>query len=523
MPPRLQVARGVAGPKQGVAYPTTLEQLRLRLEAINPSLELRNPARPVVLLADVGGLRPLAFDADVHKLFASLGDASSSVAIEVRMLFPEAGAHPLLVQVPLVVMPPPSSAPSSPARQPPGSMQPSSPQPPSQPPSRQPVRRPPSSPPSLRKARPVSAPAERCGKAAPFCPPGAVSQPLQSSPLLVDAGFRRPLPKTPPYPPHPAKYDSRPGRWLDSEWAGMTATGGATGTVSAHMLEAFGLRDEYERLRVTSLRRRAALQKLLEVRDSVPSCHMVSRSISARSSTAKASQGEACIATDAEKRARMMPNNWEEGEFTPIAGRDVAKLAKVIESLQAIEGDAAARLQDDEVRVTWRILDARKLLADERRLAHGRLSLSPKRVLMESPWLTFGNLGSLIFRIYPRGDGSALSGGATVFMWMARTPGVSFSFNLELGRAARQQEGGKLEPSGTCFATAPRLWQADMVHYRMDICWSEVAALLTDMTAEERLDITFNVLQWHIIRSPEDLETERDGFETTVNTKEVVQ
>jgi len=42
-----------------------------------------------------------------------------------------------------------------------------------------------------------------------------------------------------------------------------------------------------------------------------------------------------------------------------------------------------------------------------------------------------------------------------------------------------------------------------MVHYRMDICWSEVAAVLTDMAAEDSLDFTINVLQWHIIRPPE--------------------
>lgn len=196
----------------------------------------------------------------------------------------------------------------------------------------------------------------------------------------------------------------------------------------------------------------------------------------------------------------MDPGNWEEGEFSPVAGRDIPKLCEVIESLQAIEGDAAARLRDEEVRVVWHLADARKRLTDERRLAHGRPQLAPKRVLVESPWLEFGNLGSVVFRFYPRGDGSALTGGATIFMWMARAPGISFSFHLQLGRA--QARCDEAEDVGAVFATAPRLWQSEMVHYRMDVCWSEVAAVLMDLAPQERLDITLRVLQWHVIRPP---------------------
>merc|ERR1740130_1748040 len=95
-----------------------------------------------------------------------------------------------------------------------------------------------------------------------------------------------------------------------------------------------------------------------------------------------------------------------------------------------------------------------------------------------------------------------LDGGTTIFLWMARAPGVSFSFNLLLGRAEREEREAE-SIGGAFFATAPRIWQADMVHYRMDICWSEVAAVLTDMAAEDSLDFTINVLQWHIIRPPE--------------------
>lgn len=292
------------------------------------------------------------------------------------------------------------------------------------------------------------------------------------------------------------------------------------------MLEAFGLRDEYERLRISSMRRRAALQKLLEVRESVPSCHIASRSASSQASNTKTSQGEACVAIDAEQRTRMNPNNWEDGEFTPVAARDVDKLRDVIASLQSIEGDATTRLRDEDARVTWHIEGARKRLTDERRLAHGRSQLTPKRVLVESPWLKFGSLGSIIFRMYPKGDGTALPGGVTIFLWMARAPGISFSFNVELGRASRWQSG-KCESAGSFFATAPRLWQADMVHYRMDINWSEVGALLLDMNAEESLDLALNVLQFHVIQSPEELavsvaasESQRLNLETTLTPEE---
>jgi len=211
----------------------------------------------------------------------------------------------------------------------------------------------------------------------------------------------------------------------------------------------------------------------------------------------------------------MQPNNWEAGDFTTIAARDIEAFREVIKSLQEIECDATTRLRDEEVTVAWHIIDARKRFADERRLAHGRVQLTPKRVLVESPWLNFGNLGSVIFRLYPRGDGSALSGGATIFLWMARAPGVSFSFNVQMCRAS-SREDDRSRGSGAAFATAPRLWQADMVHYRMDVCWSEVAAVLNDLGAADPLELTLNVLQWHKICLPEEVESQVETLEPTL-------
>lgn len=233
------------------------------------------------------------------------------------------------------------------------------------------------------------------------------------------------------------------------------------------------------------------------------------------------SAGEASIAMTADQRRSMDPNNWEEGEFSCVAGRDIDKLREVIESLQAIEGDAASRLQDEQVCVTWHVTEARKRIADEKRMSNRRLQLSAKRVLVESPWLKFGNLGSVIFRFYPRGDGSALTGGSTIFLWMAKTPGVSFSFNLQFGRSDVRSPRKGSDSAGTIFATAPRLWQADMVHYRMDVSWSEVSAVLADLSHEECLDLSINVLQWHIIKSPEADQTQMIR-ETTLRPEEVV-
>lgn len=446
-----------------------------------------------MLLADVAGVRrTLAFDSDVRELFRKPGE-TPSVAVEVRELFPEAGAQPFFVHVPVIAPSPPSGGPRSSRGKTPASGG---------------VCKDP-----VARARPLSAPPKGATVKRPAFFPAPVTSQLPQRPCLAGAEFRRPLPTRPSVGRGPsggsnggqAKFDSRPGRWLDSEWAAMTATAGKTGTVSCHMLEAFGLRDEYERMQVTSERTRAALQKLLEVRDSVPGeALFLGRSFARASShiSAKTSVGEASVSSDAEKRARMDPSDWEEGEFSPVTGRDAKKLWEVVESLQSIEDDAATRLRDEKVSVTWYLANARKRFTDERRLAHGRSQLTPKKVLVESPWLEFGNLGSLVFRVYPRGDAMCLDGGTTVFLWMARAPGVSFSFNLLLGRAEREEREAE-SIGGAFFATAPRIWQADMVHYRMDICWSEVAAVLTDMAAEDSLDFTINVLQWHIIRPPE--------------------
>jgi hypothetical protein len=214
----------------------------------------------------------------------------------------------------------------------------------------------------------------------------------------------------------------------------------------------------------------------------------------------------------------MDPFNWEEGEFSPITGRDAAAIRQVIQSLEALESDAAMRLRDRQVRIPWRIADARRRLADERRLANGSLDLVPKRVMLESSWLPFSEHGTVMFRIYPYGDASAYAGGTTVFMWMARVPGISFNFNLQLRRGA----GNENNDDHIAISTAPRLWQADMCHYRMDIAWSEVSALLSDLKAGEYLEFAINVLQWHPIRPPEEvvkhplLNGEEENFDETL-------
>lgn len=181
------------------------------------------------------------------------------------------------------------------------------------------------------------------------------------------------------------------------------------------------------------------------------------------------------------------PQSWEHAghaqqKLPQVAAHDISELHKVIESLQEMEAMVAARLHDEELSAVWRLGEARRRLSEERRLMVGRPQLLPRRLLVESPWINFGELGRILFRFYPSGDGSASLDSASVFLWMARPPAMPFNFHLRLGT----------------FSTAPRLWQASAVHYRVDVAWSEVAAALLSLGSEGSLVISVRVLQWHL-------------------------
>jgi len=291
---------------------------------------------------------------------------------------------------------------------------------------------------------------------------------------------------------HPA-YDGRPGTLHDRAWEGTTSSS-KTGELSSHLMEAIGLREQYEHLRVESGRRRQALEWLLRTRDSVPGAYSINlRSHSVPTSPRPHGRDEfpgdtAVFASIAEPDIVVPstgPRNWDKGEFWPVKGRDVPKLMEAISSLAHTEGTAAVRLQDQEVCASWNLANATKKLAEERIHPVSGPQLVPRRVLVESPWLKFGEFSRVAFRVYPHGDGTAQPGNATVFVWMAHPPGLSFTFNL------------RIEDT---LSTAPRLWQATMIHYRMDLRWCQLSQALKNNDYNS-LKMVLQVLQWH---GPED-------------------
>lgn len=241
--------------------------------------------------------------------------------------------------------------------------------------------------------------------------------------------------------------------------------------MSTHMLDAFGLLQDYEALRFESGKRGQMLRKLLETRESKPGTDVYSPDPQLDGS-------EEAVASPS---IVMAPRKWECGEFSVVAERDVAKVRDAIEAFEELENAAVGRLRDDHDVATWHITSARSRLAEEKRLSFGRPQLIPRKVMHESSWCDFGDQGQALFRIFPQGDGSAKPNAATIFSWVRKAMDASFTFTLCIGSSLR---------------TAPRLWQAGRIHYRMDVSWTEIAAMLLT-SVDGSLNIRLQVLQWH--------------------------
>jgi len=465
--------------------PDSVQELWSRLQDCMPELLFhtlhdstgegwQDSDRPVVLLAHVGGShRVLREDNDVRQLFQGR-PIDSSVQVEVRPLFPAPAScqwdgltAARLVSVPIIgtggsVHSARGAVASSPAKLP------------SPPPGKSPQLRRPSkprwsvsAPRAPRRPRPLSAPsAEWRNSDDPPSPRESPRQRMNSQP----------------------EYDGRPGRRMDCAWAGRQ-TIAETGEVSmsGELLEAFGLREEYERLRTESRRRRSLLEQLLKARDSVPG----SRSLG---TTAMASKGvNAATLAAVGSTFAAKPEDWQKGDYCLVAARDVPKIQEAIDSLVQIEDLAAIRLQDEGATVTWTLPSAAKQLCQERRLAVGRPMLLPRKVMAESTWLRFLDIGQVAFRLLPQGDGSSSEDDATLFVWMAAPPPVSFTFTIRIGV---DLAGSTID--GT-FTSAPRLWRCDALHYRVDFAWSQMQVALMALAdlGTDDLEIDLVVLQWH--------------------------
>jgi len=273
--------------------------------------------------------------------------------------------------------------------------------------------------------------------------------------------------RTQPTPrfPKSVQYDGRPGLRLDRQWTGRAASSHQQKKLSANLLDAVGLRDEFEGMYVESRRKQAALKEVLRIRDSVPG-------------VASPIPATMLLESDVDDQ---LPH-WEQGKFCFVAGRDVPRLQKAISLLEQVEECAALRLTDEGVEATWQMSKARTRLSEERRLASGRGRLVPRQVLVDSPWLNLPHVGQLAFRLYPHGDKTARAGDAALFLWMAQPPGLTFTFILHIG--------GK-----PCIA--PRLWEATHVHYRVEVGWVHIHVALMEREEDDCLPIAFQILQWH--------------------------
>jgi hypothetical protein len=239
-----------------------------------------------------------------------------------------------------------------------------------------------------------------------------------------------------------------------------------------------GLREEYETLRVQSARRKAALELLLRCRNSVPGADAIHLKPWEDDSNP--------LSPKAVHPSASNPKNWDKREYCPIVERHMPEACEALWNFRQIEGITTARLSDEEALTTWSISGVDKKFASGAEMA-------PKKVLVESPWLGFGEHGRIAFRFYPGGDASALRGYSTIFAFLSKPPGFSFTFVVRIGES---------------LSTAPRLWLASKTNYRMDVQWAQVQQeLVKAPQSGDRLDITLSVIQWH---GPEDADAPED-------------
>lgn len=278
------------------------------------------------------------------------------------------------------------------------------------------------------------------------------------------------------------QFDGRPGQQHDGSWSGRP------GENSSQMLDAVGLRDSYERLKFESGRRKVALEWLLRTRDSVPGAQSIHLHPPDTEIVPVEPDVQTLIAVEP---PLGNPSNWDKGEYCPIVGRDMPKVREALQSFKQLEGITLARLNDDEACTVWNIADARGRMADQIGSAISGIQLVPKAVLVESPWMRFGESGRIAFRVYPGGDATARPSSATVFAFMSRPPGLSFTFVLRLGKS---------------LSTAPRLWMSSKTNYRLDLGWVLVEKELLAHSPDEKFPLTLYVVQWH---GPEDILEDR--------------
>jgi hypothetical protein len=266
---------------------------------------------------------------------------------------------------------------------------------------------------------------------------------------------------------------------LDEEYSqGVAAYSGDL--AAEELLDALGMRHEYEQLREASQQQRETLERLLGT-SSDAFCNDVA--VYDVPTTAVAAQGG----------------------VRRYASRDVPALREAIHQVRLVEDMANSRLQGERATAVWCLVAACERIAEERRLAIGRTTLFPRRVLIESPRLSAPGLGQIRIGFWPQGDAHAPAGQSTFFAWLPQPAPLSFVFRVRLSSAAAAGDNRGVVGDGvasncgsTSVSTVPRVWPRSTVHFRICVPWVRIQGLLLDMLerGELNLDIALDVLQW---------------------------
>mmetsp|Transcript_49001 Transcript_49001/g.116567 ORF Transcript_49001/g.116567 Transcript_49001/m.116567 type:complete len:392 (+) Transcript_49001:52-1227(+) len=243
-----------------------------------------------------------------------------------------------------------------------------------------------------------------------------------------------------------------------------------TEDISSQMMEALGLREDYAQLRTQSSNAKHSLQRLLVVRDSLPS-----------RSGMPVSKRPCCGVADLLK--------WQKAQFFPVADKHISQLHQLIESFAQLEEAARERLRDKEAYVSWRLASAVDRLSEFRLYPSGNPDFLPRRAMVESPELSCHGMNGegdddltvAVFRVYPAGDAMAAEDNMSVYIWLDPPPLKNFAFDVAVGTSCR---------------TTPRLWKAGQRRHRLDVPWSGVQRSLEGSTSSSSMEIKLQILQW---------------------------
>mmetsp|Transcript_30162 Transcript_30162/g.54715 ORF Transcript_30162/g.54715 Transcript_30162/m.54715 type:complete len:470 (-) Transcript_30162:155-1564(-) len=227
--------------------------------------------------------------------------------------------------------------------------------------------------------------------------------------------------------------------------------------VSAHLLEAMGLRQEYKQLRRGMRQHRETIESILQDNEAF---------------------SEPCT----KRRPWKAELQSDVGEGQKIHSRDLPHLRNTMHLLRQLENTTSEALQDSQLVSSWWIPGAKQRLSEERWTARHEICLVPLKKCWCSSWVAFGKFSQVAFRIYPTGDGESAEGHAVVFFWMQSPPLLSFSFQVYVGEL---------------LAIEQISWRANVNWSRAELAWGLIEAALLDPRSANGLRLQMRLLEWH--------------------------